>query len=38
MRISQKDVLDICGTRVGPSRTQNGSVGPKIRAQLRILN
>ena len=38
MRISQKDILVIHGTQVGPSRTQNGSVGPKIRDQLRILN
>ena len=38
MRIAQKDVLDIRGTQVGPSGTQNSSVGPKIRAQLRILN
>ena len=33
MRISQKYILDIFGTPVGHGRTQNGSVGPKIRTQ-----
>ena len=33
MRISQKYILDIFGTPVGYGRTQNGSVGPKIRTQ-----
>ena len=33
MRISQKYILDILGTPVGHGRTQNGSVGPKIRTQ-----
>ena len=33
-----KNFLDICGAKVGPSRTQNGSVRPKFRAEIRILN
>ena len=38
MRIFQKYILDILGTSVGHGRTPNGSVGPKIRAQLRIID
>ena len=37
MRITKKDIFDIYGVQVRPSRTQNGSVGPKIRAQLKFL-
>ena len=33
MRISQKYILNIFGTPVGHGRTQNGSVGSKIRTQ-----
>ena len=33
MRIPQKYIFDIFGTPVGHGRTQNGSVGPKIRTQ-----
>ena len=35
---TQKNIFDISGAYVGPSWTQNDSVGSKIRAQLRILN